>query len=227
MLELAMPLLNRSYWLEHATTDYPPLTRDLDVEVAVIGAGITGLTAAHLLKQAGKTVALVEMNRIGYGATGYTTAKLAVGHSLIYAALTESYGVETASRYARSNQEAIEQVARIVSELSIDCDFEWASNDVYTESTGVGGTHRARGRRGTRGGRRRRADDRLRLAVPDRRGRQGRRASPVPPVEDLAALARAVTATEATFSNRPGDGCSPPEAHASSRPLGDTSGRVM
>ena len=131
---MATPLLNRPYWLEHATTDYPSLTRDLDVEVAVIGAGITGLSAAHLLKQAGKTVAVVEMNRIGYGATGYTTAKLAVGHSLVYAALTESYDVETASRYARSNQEAIEQVARIVSELSIQCDFEWASNYVYTES---------------------------------------------------------------------------------------------
>ena len=129
-----MPLLNRPYWLEHAKTDYPPLTRDLDVEVAVIGAGITGLTAAHLVKQAGMTVALLEMNRIGYGATGYTTAKLAVGHSLVYAALTESYDVETASRYARSNQEAIEQVARIVSELSIECDFEWAPNYVYTES---------------------------------------------------------------------------------------------
>ena len=82
-----MPLLNRPYWLERATTDYPSLTRDLDVEVAVIGAGITGLSAAHLLKQAGKTVAVLEMNRIGYGATGYTTAKLAVSHSLVYSAL--------------------------------------------------------------------------------------------------------------------------------------------
>ena len=80
------------------------------------------------------TVALLEMNRIGYGATGYTTAKLAVGHSLVYAALTESFDVETASRYARSNQEAIEQVARLVSELSIECDFERAPNYVYTES---------------------------------------------------------------------------------------------
>ena len=129
-----MTLLNRPLWLEHATTDYPPLTRDLDVEVVVIGAGITGLTAAYLLKQAGKTVAVLEMNRIGYGATGYTTAKLAVGHSLVYAALTASYDVETARRYARSNQEAIEQVARLVSELSIECDFERASNYVYTES---------------------------------------------------------------------------------------------
>ena len=152
---LVAPLLNRPYWLEHATSDYPSLTRDLDVEVAVIGGGITGLTAAHLLKQAGKTVAVLEMNRIGYGATGYTTAKLAVGHSLVYAALTESYDVETASRYARSNQEAIEQVAGIVSELSIECDFERASNYVYTESRESVATHRARSRGGTRGRRRR------------------------------------------------------------------------
>lgn len=127
-------VLNRPYWLEHATSDYPPLTQDLEVDVTVIGAGITGLTAAYLLKQAGKTVALLEMNRVGYGATGYTTAKLAVGHGLIYDSLIASYDVETASRYARSNQEAIEQVARIVGELSIECDFERSANYVYTES---------------------------------------------------------------------------------------------
>ena len=100
----------------------------------MIGAGITGVTAAHLLKQAGKTVALLEMNGVGHGATGYTTAKLTVGHSLIYADLIASYDVETASRYARSNQEAIEQVARIVREQAIECDFERTSNYVYTES---------------------------------------------------------------------------------------------
>lgn len=131
---LAAPRLNRSLWLEHANSAYPRLTHDLDVDVAVIGAGITGVTAAHLLKQGGKTVALLETNRIGYGATGYTTAKLTVGHSLIYDELTSSFGAEAASRYARSNQEAIEQVARIVSEQAIECDFERTANYVYTES---------------------------------------------------------------------------------------------
>jgi FAD dependent oxidoreductase len=67
-----------SFWLEHAAAAYPPLSHDLDVDVAVVGAGITGVTAAHLLKQARRTVALLEMNRVGYGATGYTTAKLTV-----------------------------------------------------------------------------------------------------------------------------------------------------
>ena len=151
--------------------------------MAVIGAGITGLTAAHLLKQAGKTVALLEMSRIGYGATGYTTAKLAVGHSLVYAALTESYDVETARRYARSNQEAIEQVARIVSELSIECDFERASNYVYTESRESVARIEHEVEAARAAGVEAELTTEHRLAVPDRRGRQGRRPSPVPPLE--------------------------------------------
>jgi glycine/D-amino acid oxidase-like deaminating enzyme/nitrite reductase/ring-hydroxylating ferredoxin subunit len=125
--------LNRSLWLEPAETRFPSLTSTLDVDVAVIGAGITGVTTALLLKQAGKTVALIETNGVGYGATGYTTAKLTVGHGLVYHDLLESFGEEAARAYARSNQEAIERIQAIVREHSIDCDLEPASNYVYTE----------------------------------------------------------------------------------------------
>ncbi len=125
--------LNRSLWLEPAETRFPSLSSALDVDVAVIGAGITGVTTAHLLKQAGKTVALIESNGVGYGATGYTTAKLTVGHSLVYHGLIESFGEEAAHAYARSNQEAIELIEAIVRDNSIDCDLERASNYVYTE----------------------------------------------------------------------------------------------
>lgn len=127
------PKLNRPYWLETAEPAYAALAGDLDVDVAVIGAGITGAAAAYLLKQAGMTVALVEQNAIGYGATGYTTAKLTVGHSLIYRDLIDSFGAETARAYARSNQQALERIAALVAEHAIDCDFERASNFVYTE----------------------------------------------------------------------------------------------
>jgi glycine/D-amino acid oxidase-like deaminating enzyme/nitrite reductase/ring-hydroxylating ferredoxin subunit len=125
--------LNRSLWLESAETRFPSLTSTLDVDVAVLGAGITGVTTAHLLKQAGKTVALIEANGVGYGATGYTTAKLTVGHSLVYHDLIESFGEEAARAYARSNQEAIDRIEAIVRDNSIDCDLEPASNYVYTE----------------------------------------------------------------------------------------------
>jgi glycine/D-amino acid oxidase-like deaminating enzyme len=110
------PRVNRPLWLEGVSTVFPPLEADRDVDVAVIGAGITGVTAAYLLKAAGKRVALVEASRVGFGATGYTTAKLTVGHNLIYRDLVDSFGVEIAALYARSNQEAIDSIADLVQE---------------------------------------------------------------------------------------------------------------
>ena len=127
--------VNHPLWLEHAEAGYPSLDGELEVDVAVVGAGITGVTAAHLLKEAGKTVALIESSRVCHGATGYTTAKLTVGHSLVYHDLIETFGEEAARLYARSNQEAIEQVAELVEKYSLDCDFERAANYVYAEST--------------------------------------------------------------------------------------------
>jgi Rieske Fe-S protein len=53
---------------------FPPLDRDMSVDVVIIGGGITGLTAALLLKRAGVKVTLLEARQIGSGvylATGY------------------------------------------------------------------------------------------------------------------------------------------------------------
>jgi glycine/D-amino acid oxidase-like deaminating enzyme len=51
-----------SYWVESTPeTGYPRLDGDLEVDVAVVGGGITGVTTAFLLKRAGKRVALLEM----------------------------------------------------------------------------------------------------------------------------------------------------------------------
>ena len=126
--------LNSPFWLEGAEPAYPALAGELQVDVAVVGAGITGATTALLLAQAGKTVALLESSQLCFGATGYTTAKLTVGHSLVYGELADRHGAEVARRYAASNQAAIEQVARLVDEHGVDCDFERASNYVYAES---------------------------------------------------------------------------------------------
>ena len=126
---------NASLWVATTPdTDYPRLEENVIVDVAVLGGGITGLTAAYLLKNEGKTVALVEAKRIVCGVTGYTTAKLTVGHSLIYRGVVSTFGEKGARTYAASNQAAIERVAQLVEELHIDCDFERASNFVYTES---------------------------------------------------------------------------------------------
>jgi glycine/D-amino acid oxidase-like deaminating enzyme/nitrite reductase/ring-hydroxylating ferredoxin subunit len=103
------------------------------VDVAVVGAGITGVTAAFLLKRAGKSVALLEMKRVVRGATGYTTAKVTSGHSLVYSALEKSRGEEVARKYAQANEAGLATVRSLVDELEIDCDLETKANYVYTE----------------------------------------------------------------------------------------------
>jgi glycine/D-amino acid oxidase-like deaminating enzyme/nitrite reductase/ring-hydroxylating ferredoxin subunit len=103
------------------------------VDVAVVGAGMVGISCARLLKQAGKTVALLEMDEVGRGVTGYTTAKVTSGHSTIYSQLMSKHGLDVARRYAAANEAGLEQIARTVEEESIDCDFEERANYVYCE----------------------------------------------------------------------------------------------
>src|SRR5919198_6602663 len=124
-----------SFWIASMPGDgFPQLDADISVDVAVVGAGITGLTAATLLKRAGKTVAVVESKEIVRGTTGYTTAKVTAGHRLVYQDLRKTFGEEGARLYADSQQAALERVAALVEELGLDCDFRRDAHYVYAES---------------------------------------------------------------------------------------------
>ena len=113
--------------------DFPALGTDVDVDVAVIGAGIVGVVTAALLKEAGMSVALLDSRRVLEGCTGYTTAKLTSSHGVIYSHLTRSFGVEGARTYGEANEAALRWVAERVERDGIDCGFERHPNFVYTE----------------------------------------------------------------------------------------------
>lgn len=85
-----------SYWRRPGTdqspSSFPSLEGDNHVDVAVVGAGITGLTAAMHLKQAGKRVAVVEAGRVGAGATGGTSGHLEVMPDQGWVALVRDFG---------------------------------------------------------------------------------------------------------------------------------------
>jgi glycine/D-amino acid oxidase-like deaminating enzyme/nitrite reductase/ring-hydroxylating ferredoxin subunit len=125
---------NISYWVDSTTIpEQPSLEGTVEVEVAIVGAGIVGLTAARLLKRSGKTVAVIEMDRMVRGVTGYTTAKITAGHGLIYQQLERMHGEEAARAYAMANQDALEKMSCWIEEEAIACDFERRPNFVYTE----------------------------------------------------------------------------------------------
>jgi glycine/D-amino acid oxidase-like deaminating enzyme/nitrite reductase/ring-hydroxylating ferredoxin subunit len=124
-----------SYWVDSTPAPaFPRLDEPIVVDVAVIGAGIAGITAATLLKEAGKTVALFESKEVLRGVTGYTTAKLTSGHNLVYSAITATFGLEAARFYAEANEAAIAHVAAVAEARKIACDLERTSNYVYSES---------------------------------------------------------------------------------------------
>ena len=117
----------------HATT-YSPLTGDLEVDVAVVGGGIAGLRTAWELVQRGRSVALLEADRIAASVTGFTTAKLSSLHTLKYAKIRKSFGADAAVLYAQSQQQAVERVADVAARLGIDCDLERLPGFTYVES---------------------------------------------------------------------------------------------
>ncbi len=120
-----------SYWLTTAPGPFrPALAGDVDVDVAVVGAGMAGISTAHELTRAGLRVAVLEAGRVAGGVTGFTTAKLTAQHTLVYDRLRRTRGPEGARLYARSQSEAIEHAAMLVAELGIDC--EWEVRDAYT-----------------------------------------------------------------------------------------------
>ena len=113
------------YWMVSAETpEYPLLEEDISVDVAVVGAGIAGLSVASELARTGRSVALLEAERIAAGVTGATTAKVSVLHGLRYHRLVDKLGRETAESYASSQTLAMEHVAETVARLDIDCELE-------------------------------------------------------------------------------------------------------
>ncbi|MGH7002413.1 MAG: FAD-dependent oxidoreductase [Alphaproteobacteria bacterium] len=105
-------------------TSYPKLDKAAEADVAVIGAGIVGLTAAYALARAGLSVAVLEARRIGRQVTGRSTAKITTQHSLIYRHLIDTFGSEKAKAYADANRAAVDRIRSWVHELQIDCDHE-------------------------------------------------------------------------------------------------------
>jgi glycine/D-amino acid oxidase-like deaminating enzyme/nitrite reductase/ring-hydroxylating ferredoxin subunit len=116
---------------------YPRLDEDnLHVDVAIVGGGITGITAATLLKAAGKRVAVIEARRIASGVTGGTTAHLTAALDTRYHELESKFGKDGARLAAESSSEAIDLVAALAGTLPGRADFEWLPGYLFTENDG-------------------------------------------------------------------------------------------
>ncbi|MET0684741.1 MAG: FAD-dependent oxidoreductase [Solirubrobacteraceae bacterium] len=129
-----MPYKPTSVWIDTTPhTTYPAPDATLEVDVCVAGGGILGLLTAAQLKRAGRTVAVLEADRVATGVTGYTTAKVTVLHGLVYDEVRSSFGADGARHYAEANRAGLDSIARWTADLGIDCDLRRRPAFTYAE----------------------------------------------------------------------------------------------
>ncbi len=131
-----------SYWADNTPAPrFSALKEDIAVDVLVIGAGITGITAAYLLKRAGYNVALVEKGRCLSGDTSYTTAHLTCVTDTLLSDLVTNFGEDHAQAVWDAQLSAIDMVDRIVWREQIKCQFDWVPAYLFNPLAGTGRDH--------------------------------------------------------------------------------------
>ena len=124
-----------SFWLD--TThgpDLPSVTGTEEVDVAVVGGGIVGLTTALLLAEAGRNTMVVEGARLASGVSGFTTAKVTASHGLAYSRLESDHDEDVARRYAEAQLAGLALVGALVTRYGIVCDLEAVPNYVLAQT---------------------------------------------------------------------------------------------
>ena len=117
----------KSYWM--TTREYlpgEPLQGDIDVDVAIIGGGFTGLSSAYHIKKAEPNlrVALLENQIIGFGASGRNGGFNMTLFGLTLSITALRFGKQKAKEAHHYMERAVDYLKELISELNIDCDYE-------------------------------------------------------------------------------------------------------
>ena len=103
-------MIDQSLWRAESPPEFPAAPLPREVDVAIIGGGITGLTAAWLLKQSGKRVAVFEREQVGGGESGSTSAHLTYVTDERITDLAEQFGREAARTIWQGQARAIDLI---------------------------------------------------------------------------------------------------------------------
>lgn len=120
--------LDISGWIPEAPTSQPALEGDLTVDVAVVGAGYTGLSTAIELRKAGLSVAVLEREFAGFGASGRNAGHVAPTIGKDLSSLITFYGREKAQRLLHLVETAIEYTEETIRTHDIDCAYRATGN---------------------------------------------------------------------------------------------------
>ena len=103
-----------------------------DVDILIIGGGITGLTIAYFLMESNKKILLIDKDKIGVSTTYKSTAKISFLQKDIYQKLEKLCGYEKSKQYFKSQLEAIKLLKSIITKEQIPCDLEKCNSYLFT-----------------------------------------------------------------------------------------------
>jgi glycine/D-amino acid oxidase-like deaminating enzyme/nitrite reductase/ring-hydroxylating ferredoxin subunit len=112
------------YWFDSvARPTFPSVSRPITVDILVVGAGVTGIISAYLLKKAGLRVALLERERMATRDTGHTTAHLTCVTDIRLHELVKNFGRMAAQATWDAGNAAIDEIQDIVLGENIECEY--------------------------------------------------------------------------------------------------------
>ena len=120
-------------WLQDVKHDpCPSLENNIDVDVLIIGGGMTGISTAYHLRNSKLKIAVVDQDKIGHGVTSKSTAKLTFLQELIYSKLEKKFQPELVKLYLDSQIFSIKMVEDIIKKNHINCDFGKVDSYTFT-----------------------------------------------------------------------------------------------
>jgi gamma-glutamylputrescine oxidase len=123
-----MTTLSPSLWLRDPPVAGPGLSGDIRCDIAVIGAGYTGLSAAIALATSGANVVVLESEYAGFGASGRSAGHLTPTIGKDLPSVLKAYGRERGRALVRLAETAVEFTESVLVDQRIDCDFVPSGN---------------------------------------------------------------------------------------------------
>lgn len=128
-------IMRKSLWQDYNNIDrFKSITRNMETDILIIGAGITGISTAYNLIDTKYNVILIDGHRLADSTTAKSTGKITFLQDLVYSNLNDMYGLETANLYYESQKDAIRTIKKNIKEENIDCDFIKSDSITFTNN---------------------------------------------------------------------------------------------